>query len=69
MLRWYLVIAMQAELSFCIVCKNYTKVMLPNPVLSLEMGCITSNEYMNLMHFYHTEGPMSFWIYIPNYSS
>ena len=37
------IIALQAELSFSIVCKNYTKVMLSKPpisVLSLEMGCL-----------------------------
>ena len=53
------IIAMQTELSFSIVCKNYTKVMLPKPksVLSLEMGCSASNfnallsQRKNLCHF------------------
>ena len=43
------IIAMQAELSFSMVYENYTKVMLPKPpisVLSLEMGCSPSNDYM-----------------------
>ena len=52
------IIAMQVELSFSIVCKNYTKVMLSKPpisVLSLEMGCSASNDYMTLMSYYHKE--------------
>ena len=52
------IIAMQAELSFSIVCKNYTKLMLPKPpisVLSLEMGCSASNDYITLMPYYHKE--------------
>ena len=49
---------MQTELSFSIVCKNYTKVILPTPpisVLSLEIGCSASNDYMTLMPYYHKE--------------
>ena len=52
------IIAMQAELSFSMVCKNYTKVLLSKPpisVLSLEMGCSASNDYMTLMPYYHKE--------------
>ena len=49
---------MQGELSFSILCKKYTKVILPKPpniCLSLEMGCIASNDYMTLMPYYHKE--------------
>ena len=52
------IIATQTKLSFSIVCKNHTKVMLPKPpisVLSLEMGCSASNVYMTLMPYYHKE--------------
>ena len=52
------IIAMQAELSFSIACKNYNMVLLPKPpisVLSLEMGCSASNDYMILMPYYHKE--------------
>ena len=50
------IIAMQTELSFSIGCKNYTKVILPKPpmsILNLEMGCSASNDYMTLMLYYH----------------
>ena len=50
------IIAMQAGLSFSIVCKNYNKMLLSNPpisVLSLEMGCFASNDYVTLMPDYH----------------
>ena len=52
------IIATQAELSFSIVCKSYTKVMLPKTpisVLSLEMGCSASNDYMTLIPYCHKE--------------
>ena len=52
------IIATQAELYFSIVCKNYTKVLLSKPpisVLSLEMGCSASNDYMTLMPYCHKE--------------
>ena len=58
------IFAMQAELSFSIVCKNYTKVMLSKPpvsVLSLEMGCTASNDYVTLMPFYHKESTYVIW--------
>ena len=41
-----------------IVCKNYTKVMLPKPpmsILCLEMACSASNDYMTLLPYYHKE--------------
>ena len=56
------IITMQAELSFSIGCKNYTKVMLPKPpmsVLSLEMEWSASNDYMTLMLHYHKESTYS----------
>ena len=52
------IIVMQVELSFSIVHKNYTKVILPKPpisVLSLEMGCSAFNDYMTLRPYYHKE--------------
>ena len=52
------IIATQAELSFSIVCKNYTRMMLPKPpvsVWSLEIDCSASNDYMSLMPYYHKE--------------
>ena len=52
------IIATQVELFFSILCKYYTKVLLSKTsisVLSLEMGCSASNDYMNLMPYYHKE--------------
>ena len=52
------IVATQVELSFSIVCPNYTKVMLAKPpitVMSLGMGCSASNDYVTLMPYYHKE--------------
>ena len=52
------VIATQTELTFSIVCSDYTKidkVKPPMSVMSLEMGCSASNDYVTLMPYYHKE--------------
>ena len=62
-------VATQVELSFSIVCANYTKVMLAKPpitVMSLGMGCSASNDYVTLMPYYHKE---STYVVSDTYSS
>ena len=52
------VIATQTELTFSIICSDYTKidkVRPPMTVMSLEMGCSASNDYVTLMPYYHKE--------------
>ena len=52
------VVATQTELTFSIVCSNYTEVIKIKPpmtVMSLEMRCSASSDYVTLMPYYHKE--------------
>ena len=52
------IVACQKVLKFSVVCPNYTKMVTAYPpldIITLEMACSGSNDYMTLIPYYHKE--------------